>query len=354
MNQPSLYPERGPGLIVDLFAGGGGASVGISAALGLEPDIAVNHDPIALAVHEANHPWTRHLQADVWEVDPREATGGRPVWLLWSSPDCTGHSKAKGGKPRDRGQRSLADVVVKWARAARPAVVLLENVEEFEDWGPLDDDGQPIAEQKGREFRRWLGELRAEGYRVEWRILDASRYGAPTSRRRLFLVARCDGLPIEWPEPTHGGQGQPEMLRAFDVIDLTIKSEPVYERRRQLADRTLERIKKGCERWGGLWIMKYYGSAVGQSIWEPLHTITAVDRFGLVSRDDKDRVTLRMLQPHELLRAQFGQFADGYSLEAAPTRRDKIRLIGNSVAPEVARALVEANLSAVEVEEAAA
>ncbi len=201
-----LYDE----IVVDLFAGGGGASVGIEAALGRCVDVAVNHDPEAVAMHRANHPHTLHLTCDVFEVDPVEATGGRPVGLLWASPDCTFFSKARGSKPirhPNRKRRALAWVVVKWARAVRPRVIMLENVEEFAQWGPLMRDGRPCPVRKGRTFNRWRSMLQAEGYAVEWRTLRACDYGAPTIRKRLFLVARCDGESITWPEVTHGELG---------------------------------------------------------------------------------------------------------------------------------------------------
>jgi DNA (cytosine-5)-methyltransferase 1 len=196
------------GLIVDLFAGGGGASIGIEQALAAagihrHVDLAVNHDADAIACHGRNHPLTEHRQEDVFDIPPVAATGGRPVALLWASPDCTDFSKAKGGKPnRSIKRRSLAWVVVRWAFAVRPAVIMLENVEEFRDWGLLDGDGMPVRD--GRCFEAWRDSLRHLGYRVESNILRACDYGAPTTRKRLFVVARCDGRPIIWPEVTHG------------------------------------------------------------------------------------------------------------------------------------------------------
>jgi DNA (cytosine-5)-methyltransferase 1 len=191
-------------LIVDLFAGGGGASLGIEQAFGRPVDVAVNHSADAVAMHQANHPQTVHLQCDVFEVNPLQATGGRQVGLLWASPDCKHFSKAKGGKPRSKKIRSLAWVVVKWATLVRPRVIMLENVEEFVTWGPLGPDNQPCPQRKGQTFKRWVGQLRKLGYVVEWKELRACDYGTPTIRKRFFLVARCDGLPIRWPAPTHG------------------------------------------------------------------------------------------------------------------------------------------------------
>lgn len=197
-------------LIVDLFAGGGGASSGIEQALGRPVDIAINHNPTAIALHEANHPQTRHYVADVFEVEPKIATQGRPVGLLWASPDCTYHSKARGKKPirsASKKRRALAWVVTRWAGQVRPRVIKLENVEEFQWWGPLigsRDDLRPCKKRRGKTFKAWVRSLRVLGYSVEWRELRACDYGAPTIRKRLYLIARCDGQPIEWPAPTHG------------------------------------------------------------------------------------------------------------------------------------------------------
>jgi DNA (cytosine-5)-methyltransferase 1 len=236
------------GLIVDLFAGGGGASVGIEAALGRPVDVAINHDAIALAVHKANHPETRHLTADIWEVRPLEATGGRPVDLLWASPDCTHFSVAKGGKPRKQNIRSLAWAVVRWAAAVRPRIIALENVAEFRGWGPLTKDGKPDKKRMGETFRRWRRKLEALGYVVDYRVLDASHYGAPTRRRRLFLVARRDGQSIRWPEPTHG-PGRLPYRTAAECIDWTLPCPSIFERERPLADKTMWRIAQGIKRF---------------------------------------------------------------------------------------------------------
>jgi DNA (cytosine-5)-methyltransferase 1 len=178
--------EFGKELIVDGFAGGGGASTGIEMALGVSPDIAINHDPEAIALHMANHPYTRHYISDIFEVDPLIATMGRPVGLFWISPDCKHHSKAKGGKPRDNKIRSLAWVAVKWAKAVKPRVIMLENVEEFQHWCPLDGNCQPDKKKKGETFNKFIGELESFGYSVKWKELKACDYGAPTIRKRLF------------------------------------------------------------------------------------------------------------------------------------------------------------------------
>jgi DNA (cytosine-5)-methyltransferase 1 len=195
------------GLVVDLFAGGGGASLGIERALGRGVDLAINHDPHAIAMHRANHPATRHLIEDVFAVDPHEATGGRPVVLLWCSPDCKHFSKAKGGKPVSSKIRGLAWIAVRWAAAKRPRVIIIENVEEFVTWGPLTADNRPCPRRKGQTFKLWVSQLQALGYAVEWRELRACDYGAPTIRKRLIVVARCDGRLIIWPEVTHAEVG---------------------------------------------------------------------------------------------------------------------------------------------------
>jgi len=282
------------GLIVDLFAGGGGASEGIRLALGRDPDIAVNHDPEAIAMHRANHPGTRHYVCDIHDVDPIEACGGHPVDLLWASPDCTHHSKAKGGKPRDRKIRFLAWAVVRWARDVRPRVICLENVEEFRQWGPLDPEGQPIRAMRGTIFDAFVRQMRGLGYSVQYRELRACDYGAPTTRNRFFLVARCDGLPIVWPEPTHG-PGRIPYRTAAECIDWSIPCPSIFERDRPLAEATCRRIAKGLVRY----VLEspqpfivglnhtaragYYDCFRGQGTDEPLQTITAAPGFALVA-----------------------------------------------------------------------
>ena len=194
-------------LIVDNFAGGGGASTGMELALGRHVDIAINHDPEAVAMHALNHPQTAHHCESVWDIDPLAVTQGRPVGLAWFSPDCKHFSKAKGGKPRDKRIRGLAWVAVRWAAMVRPRVIILENVEEFQTWGPLLADGTPCPARRGDTFRSFVHQMQEQGYAVEWRELRACDYGAPTTRKRLFLIARCDGKPIVWPAPTHGAPG---------------------------------------------------------------------------------------------------------------------------------------------------
>jgi DNA (cytosine-5)-methyltransferase 1 len=236
-------------LVVDNFAGGGGASLGIEWALGRSPDLAINHDPEAIAMHAANHPSTRHLCGDVWDVDPSSVCDGRPVALAWFSPDCKHFSKAKGGKPVEKKIRGLAWVVIRWARAVKPRVIVLENVEEFETWGPLLEDGRPDPMKRGLTFRRWIGQLRAAGYVAEVRQLRACDYGAPTSRKRLFIIARSDGRPIVWPTTTHGPGHAERFGTAADCIDWDLPCPSIFERAKPLAENTLRRIARGIRKY---------------------------------------------------------------------------------------------------------
>lgn len=271
-------------LVVDLFAGGGGASCGIEQAIGRHVDIAVNHDPQAVSLHEANHPQTRHYVSDVFEVDPLAVCGEQPVGLLWASPDCKHFSKAKGGKPVSKRIRGLAWVVIRWAKCVRPRVICLENVEEFQTWGPLADDGRPCPQRKGSTFRRWVAQLQGLGYAVEWRELRACDYGAPTIRKRLFLVARCDGQPIVWPEPTHGPKGSKlkPYRTAAECIDWSLPCPSIFERERPLAEATMRRIAHGVKRYVMEAAQPYIvgvGGRMGQSparaVDKPMQTITA-------------------------------------------------------------------------------
>lgn len=274
----------GEELVVDNFAGGGGASTGIEAAIGRSVDIAINHDPEAIAMHEANHPGTEHYCEDVFSVDPLKVTQGSPVGLAWFSPDCKHFSKAKGGKPRSQKIRGLAWVVIRWAETVKPRVIMLENVEEFQDWCPLLEDGRPDPTRKGETFREWVAQLRALGYIVEWRELKAADYGTPTSRKRLFVVARCDGQPIVWPTPTHG-PGRMPYRTAAECIDWSIPCPSIFERERPLAEATMRRIARGVKRYvleaaePFIVTMRGTGEAHIQrsasSIHEPIRTISA-------------------------------------------------------------------------------
>lgn len=309
--QPGLFDE----LVVDNFAGGGGASLGIEMGLGRAVDIAINHDADAVAVHSVNHPFTRHYCEDVWAVDPDAVCAGRPVGLAWFSPDCKHFSKAKGGKPVSRKIRGLAWIVIKWIRKRSPRVIMLENVEEFQEWGPLvpvcadaygnhkrDAAGniilRPCAINKGATFYRWVRSIERLGYKVEWKELRACDYGAPTIRKRMFLVARRDGMPIVWPEPTHGDPNSKEVLSgkrqpwrtAADCIDWSVPCPSIFDRKKPLADATLRRIAKGIKRYvidsPEPFIVTYYGDKCGefrgQSVGDPLATQTTENRHALV------------------------------------------------------------------------
>ena len=395
-------------LIVDNFAGGGGASTGIELATGRSVDIAINHDPAAIAMHRANHPSSKHYCENVWDVDPVEACAGRPVGLAWFSPDCKHFSKAKGGKPVEKAIRGLAWVAIRWAKLVRPRVIILENVEEFMTWGPLIGN-RPDPTRKGQTFRRFVHALKRYGYRVEWNELRACDYGAPTIRKRFFLIARCDGLPIVWPEPTHG---DPSTLfvasgilhpwrTAAEIIDWTIPCPSIYDRKKPLCENTMRRIARGLRkfvlehpqpyivddhiapfliqyhteqsgkevrgqavdkplmtadssnRYGLVTalLIKYYGQGEEQSLREPLHTITAKDRFGLVIvRGEPYQIIdigLRMLTPRELFRAQ--GFPEDYIIDRDANgkyypKSAQVARCGNAVPPPFAEALVRANL----------
>ena len=253
MLSPQFHLDLHREITVDLFAGGGGASTGIEQAIGRPVDVAINHDPEAISLHAANHPQTLHYTADVFEVDPHEATEGRPVGLLWASPSCTHFSRARGGVPVSKQLRSLGWVVVRWAAAVKPRVIVCENVAEWRDWGPvLASKGVPCPKRKGKTFRQWVGHLQRLGYRVEHRELRACDYGTPTIRKRLFLVARRDGHPIVWPKPTHnerGTDGLKPWRTAAECIDWTLPCPSIFDRKRPLADATLRRIAKGVMRY---------------------------------------------------------------------------------------------------------
>lgn len=315
---PAAYPWAG-GAVVDYFAGGGGVSEAMKMALGRSPDVAINHNEIALAMHAANHPETDHIHDDVWHVEPVRLTKGRPVLLLWGSPDCRHFSKAKGGKPVAKKIRGLAWVLHRFAAMIRPAIFMMENVEEMADWGPLvaardpatgrvmKVDGtvaapgeqvsrheqlqMPDRRRKGETFRHFVRGLERKGYIVEWRVLRACDYGAPTSRRRLFLVARRDGLPIVWPEPTHGdprslavqARRMAPWRTAAECIDWSLPCPSIFGRKKPLADATLRRIAKGVMRYvveagDRAFLVCLTHGARDESVNEPLRTITAAHR----------------------------------------------------------------------------
>jgi DNA (cytosine-5)-methyltransferase 1 len=257
--QESLIDE----IIVDNFAGGGGASTGIELATGRRVAIAINHDPEAIRMHRTNHPYTEHLQASVWDVDPVAECRGRPVGLAWFSPDCKHFSKAKGAALVDRKIRGLAWITLRWAAKVRPRVIILENVEEFQTWGPV-RKGKPVKKLAGTTFRKFISQLEALGYTVEFRELVAADYGAPTSRKRFYMIARCDGKPIVWPKPTHsktGANGLPKWRSAAEIIDWSLPCPSVFASKaeimaeyglkavRPLAKNTMRRIIRGVDKF---------------------------------------------------------------------------------------------------------
>lgn len=294
-------------IIVDNFAGGGGASTGIELAAGRPVNIAINHDAAAILLHKTNHPHTEHIQASVWDVDPEELCAGRPVGLAWFSPDCKHFSKAKGAALVDRNIRGLAWIVLRWAGTVRPRVIILENVEEFQTWGPV-RKGKPVKSKSGQTFRKWLSQLEALGYAVEYRELVAADYGAPTTRKRFVLIARCDGQPIRWPERTHAPRDSEEVKSgkckpwrsAAEIIDWTVPMYSIFASKqeikekygvnavRPLADNTLRRIIRGVDKFtiksGKPFIVECNptmepftfsntGGSVGSPADEPVHTI---------------------------------------------------------------------------------
>lgn len=317
------------GLFVDNFAGGGGASTGIELAIGRNVDIAINHDPDAIAMHRANHPNTKHYCEDVWEVDPVEACNGKPVTLAWFSPDCKHFSRAKGGKPADKNIRGLAWVAVKWAYLVRPSVIMLENVPEIQTWGPLGKDNRPIKERAGETFDgfikalstgistdhpafqemcealsiSWESEMamalvKGLGYDIQFRTLRSCDYGVPTTRQRFYMIARCDGRKIVWPKPTHGQKNSADVKSgkkkpyhtAAECIDWSIPAQSIFERDRPLAENTLRRIARGIRRFvidnpePFIVTVNHGGDNFrGQSINEPLQTVTAKHGYGIVT-----------------------------------------------------------------------
>ncbi|WP_447387531.1 DNA cytosine methyltransferase [Enterococcus faecalis] len=414
-------------IVVDNFAGGGGASTGIEHAIGRSVDVAINHDPDAIAMHEANHPNTKHYCESVWDVHPRDVANGRPVALCWLSPDCKHFSKAKGGTPVNKKIRGLAWIAVRWAATVKPRVIILENVEEFKTWGPLivtKDGPKPDPKKKGKTFQSFVRALERQGYHVEFKELRACDYGAPTTRKRLFMIARRDHKPIVWPTPTHGPRESKEVAEgkylpyqsAASCIDWSIPGNSIFGRKKPLRPNTLKRIARGLNKFvlntadpyivridqtsygkvkrtnsivdhhslvqvkmhnGDInrelevqlfleeyckssesisnqevaFLTKYYGSDIGQHLNEPLYTIPTKDRFGLVKvKGSAYRIvdiTMRMLQPHELAKAQ--GVPDTYVLDKDKngkkiSKSKQVARIGNMVVPNCAEALVRANL----------
>lgn len=295
-------------LIVDNFAGGGGASTGIEMATGYSVDIAINHDPEAIRMHKTNHPETQHFCESVWNVDPIRACGGHPVALAWFSPDCKHFSKAKGGKPKDKNIRGLAWVACRWAGLVRPRVIMLENVEEFKTWGPLNREHRPIRKKRGVTYRKFVSQLQDLGYEVQTRELVAADYGAPTMRKRFFLIARCDGHPITWPEPTHApadsdavqsGRLKP-YVGAYTQIDFSLPCPSIFDTSeeikqkygiravRPLAEKTMRRIARGIKKFildnpePFIVQCNHGGDRKPQDIRAPMPTITGKHGYGVV------------------------------------------------------------------------
>ncbi|MBR3965436.1 MAG: DNA cytosine methyltransferase [Clostridia bacterium] len=316
-------------LFIDNFAGGGGASTGIEMAIGRSVDIAINHDPDAIAMHKVNHPDTKHYCEDVWAVDPKEACNGHPVALAWFSPDCKHFSRAKGGKPVDKNIRGLAWVAIRWAHEVRPRVIMMENVPEIQTWGPLGEDNRPIKERAGETFDGFIKALSTGlprehpafsemckaldidplsdiaqsltiglGYDIQYKTLKSCDYGAPTTRTRFYLIARCDEKPIVWAKPTHGAKDSPKVKSgellpyrtAAECIDWSIPAQSIFERDKPLAENTLKRIARGIQKFvienpePFIVTVNHSGDGFrGQSIDEPLKTVTAKHGYGIVT-----------------------------------------------------------------------
>lgn len=343
-------------LIVDNFAGGGGASTGIEDATGCCVDIAINHDPEAIKMHKANHPYTEHYCEDVWQVDPVKACKGHPVGLAWFSPDCKHFSKAKGGKPKDKFIRGLAWVACRWAGLVRPRVIMLENVEEFKTWCPLNRGHHPIKSKQGKTFEKFVQQLMDLGYEVQYRELIAADYGAPTMRKRFFLIARCDGNPIVWPKPTHGPADSAKVkagllkpyVGAYTQLDFSLPCPSIFDTSeeikkkygiravRPLARKTMDRIARGVKKFVldnpdpfviedesediKMPILIQYHSETtkdevrGQGIEDPIMTVDSSNRYGLVtsfiSKFYKSGTGQDMREPLHTITAGDGHFGE--------------------------------------------
>ena len=293
------------GLIIDCFAGGGGASVGIEMALGRQVDIAINHDPDAILMHKTNHPDTLHLTEDIFKVDLQKYVKGRNVALMWASPDCTSHSKAKGGKPRKQGLRILPWAVYKHAKAILPEVIIMENVEEIQQWGPLDPSGHPIPERKGEDYKKFIETMKSLGYIFDSRELVAADYGAPTTRKRWYAIFRRDGKEIVWPISTHSKDGTNGLCRwkeCGDYIHWSDLGRSIFDRKKPLASATMKRIANGYIKYvvnnpdpyvvrnkeAVSFLIQYHGEqkageSRGQLLTEPIKTIDTSNRYGLVT-----------------------------------------------------------------------
>lgn len=291
-------------IIIDCFAGGGGASVGIEMALGRPVDIAVNHDPQAIRMHRVNHPDTLHLTEDIFKVDLQKYVGDQHVALMWASPDCTSHSKAKGGQPRNKGLRILPWAVYKHAKALLPDVIIMENVEEIQQWGPLDEDGHPIPERRGEDYKKFITAMIGLGYMFDSRELVAADYGAPTTRKRWYAIFRRDGRDIVWPAPSNSKDGipLPKWKECGDYIDWSDLGTSIFGRKKPLADATMDRIGNGVRKYifenphpyivkrkdALAFVIQYHGEtrqgdSRGQLLTDPIKTIDTSNRYGLVT-----------------------------------------------------------------------
>lgn len=289
-------------LIIDCFAGGGGASVGIEMALGRQVDIAINHDPEAIRMHKANHPDTIHLTEDIFKVNLQKYVKGRKVALMWASPDCTSHSKAKGGQPRKRGLRILPWAVYKHAKQILPEVIIMENVEEIQQWGPLDEKGHPIKERQGEDYLKFITAMKSLGYMFDSRELVAADYGAPTTRKRWYAIFRRDGKDIIWPEQTHFKNSEPKWKQCGELIDWSDLGKSIFDRKKPLAEATQKRIANGIRKYivknpepyivknkeALAFLIQYHGEqkvgeSRGQLLSEPIKTIDTSNRYGLVT-----------------------------------------------------------------------
>lgn len=289
-------------LIIDCFAGGGGASVGIEMALGRHVDIAINHDPEAIRMHEVNHPDTIHLTEDIFKVDLQKYVKRRKVALMWASPDCTSHSKAKGGQPRKKGLRILPWAVYKHAKQILPEVIIMENVEEIQQWGPLDEKGHPIKERQGEDYKKFITAMKSLGYAFDSRELVAANYGAPTTRKRWYAIFRRDGKDIVWPEQTHFKDSEPKWKQCGDFIDWSDLGKSIFDRKKPLAEATQKRIANGIRKYvienpkpyivenddAVAFLIQYHGEqkageSRGQLLSEPIKTIDTSNRYGLVT-----------------------------------------------------------------------
>jgi site-specific DNA-cytosine methylase len=360
-------------IIVDNFAGGGGASTGMELATGRPVAIAINHDPDAILMHRTNHPYTEHLQASVWDVDPREVCRGRPVGLAWFSPDCKHFSKAKGAALVDRNIRGLAWIVLRWAGTVRPRVIILENVEEFVTWGPV-RKGKPVKKKAGQTFQKWKRQLLELGYQVEHREIVAADLGAPTTRKRFVLVARCDGRPIVWPERTHGPRDSEEVRdgrlmpwkSAAEIIDWSVLCYSVFASKRELKEkygvnavRPLRTITASAGEFADCRAELMEAGSQDLMHWPEVRDL--LNRHcGYEMADDEillleiggglyfiADILLRMLTPRELYNAM--GFPPDYIIDRDHLgnkygKTKQVARCGNAVCPPMATALVRANL----------